>query len=519
MMMKIRNKRINAMKTRLNYIWVFCGWLLLPLTGYGNGDIPVKTYTIHGTLEDVGEQVEWVYIHHSDGRMLIDYAESVGDRYFLSAHGFRAELSTRTRSYFDRDDVGFSDSARVIDGKYTIRGLVSGPVEAVITGKNQDGYIRNSSRIFIEPGTFSVKHVGRFDQMQITGSRANELASELKALVEPHQKNPDQLQEVYKTFFSKHTDSPIALHVLRQITGGDYHVTVGATPLADSLFAHLPQEVQHSPLGQKYRLHVEVSRLYERLQPYAKEMEALNTAYYELLNKGEADSAAVIDQKMDAISKDINDRIFLTYVEEVPDSPGALYALQEVIKSYDYPSDGHLKIADHFAQLPVETQQSVDGRKISDGIRRALETSEGNIAPDFTQNDPDGNPVTLSNFRGDYVLLDFWASWCVPCRKENPNVRAAWEKYKDRGLKIISVSLDNERQRAQWLQAIIDDGMPWIHVSDLKGFKSDVVVSYGVNAIPASFLIDPNGRIVAKNLRGTDLHDKLAEVYSTEDSL
>lgn len=485
-----------------------------PATGKAaRSDAPVMPYTLKGTLKDLDEAVEWVFIHHTDGRPLINYAEQVGDQYYLSAHGMRRQLGTRTRSYFDRDDVGLTDSARVINGEYTIRGFVSQTVEAVITGKNNSGYIRNSGRILLEPTDFSVTHEGSFDNMQIQGSPANALAEEMKAYIEPHQSDPEELQQAYRRFFVEHAHSPIGLHVLRQITGGDYGVTVGLANLADSLFGMLPHDVQQSPLGQKYQLHVDVSRLYERLRPYANEGETLNSTYYELLNAGKTDSAAIIDKKMKAISKKINESIYLPYVDEAPNSPGALYALQEVVKSHEYPGEGYLKVADYFERLPLETQLSVDGRKMKDGILMAIETSEGNIAPDFTQNDPDGNPVTLSSFRGDYVFLDFWASWCVPCRKENPNVRAAWERYKDRGLKIISVSLDNERQRDQWLQAIEDDGMPWIHVSDLKGFKSETVVSYGVNAIPASFLIDPTGKIVAKNLRGTDLQDKLAEVY------
>lgn len=139
-----------------------------------------------------------------------------------------------------------------------------------------------------------------------------------------------------------------------------------------------------------------------------------------------------------------------------------------------------------------------------------MNTKVGAIAPDFTQNDPDGNPITLSSLRGKYVLVDFWASWCGPCRDENPNVVENYNKYKDKGFDIIGVSLD--RDRDSWLKAIEDDKLTWHHVSDLDYFDNDVAVLYKVNAIPSSFLLDKEGRIIAKDLRGDALNEKLAEL-------
>ena len=128
---------------------------------------------------------------------------------------------------------------------------------------------------------------------------------------------------------------------------------------------------------------------------------------------------------------------------------------------------------------------------------------------DFTQNDTQGKPVTLSGFKGKYVLVDFWASWCHPCRLENPNVVAVYNKFKAKNFAILSVSLDKSRD--PWLQAIKEDNLTWTHVSDLKFWNNDVAVKYHVQAIPQNFLIDPTGKIVAKNLRGTDLESKLCE--------
>ena len=157
---------------------------------------------------------------------------------------------------------------------------------------------------------------------------------------------------------------------------------------------------------------------------------------------------------------------------------------------------------------------SLDGtmyvNQIDDFIRRMENVQVGAVAPDFTLPDVDGNPVSLSSLRGKYVLIDFWASWCPDCRKENPNIVAAWNKFKDKNFTILGVSLD--RQRDPWLAAIEKDGLTWTHVSDLKDWKSDAAVLYAIRWIPMSFLIDPDGVILAVGLEGEDLLQKLEEV-------
>lgn len=140
------------------------------------------------------------------------------------------------------------------------------------------------------------------------------------------------------------------------------------------------------------------------------------------------------------------------------------------------------------------------------GIKRL---AIGQEAPDFSSTTPDGNTVSLSDFRGQYVLVDFWAAWCTPCRVENPNIVAQYHAFKDKGFTVLGVSLD--RSRDAWLAAIADDKLTWTQVSDLKMWENEVAALYNITAIPASFMVDPAGKLVAKNLRGPELRRFLSE--------
>jgi len=191
-----------------------------------------------------------------------------------------------------------------------------------------------------------------------------------------------------------------------------------------------------------------------------------------------------------------------------PDSYLSLLALYSV----GGPSPDPTELDPLYDSLSADLKATETAKVFKKSLDALRNTSIGVMAPDFTQNDVNGVPVKLSSFRGKYVLLDFWASWCGPCRQENPNVVKAYNKYKGKNFTIVSVSLDRADGRADWLAAIKNDGLTWTHVSDLKFWNNQVAGLYSVSSIPANFLIDPNGKIVARDLRGDDLDAKLAEV-------
>lgn len=169
------------------------------------------------------------------------------------------------------------------------------------------------------------------------------------------------------------------------------------------------------------------------------------------------------------------------------------------------------KIAEtEFNKFSAALKSTDAGKMAMNKIELAKKSQIGATAMDFTQNDVNDKPFTLSSLKGKYVLVDFWASWCAPCRAENPNVVKAYNELKGKNFEIVSISLDSSKK--PWLNAIEKDGMPWIHVSDLKGWKNEVALKYGISAVPQNFLIDPNGMVIGKNLRGEELHEKLAQL-------
>ncbi|HWB92443.1 MAG TPA: TlpA disulfide reductase family protein [Puia sp.] len=165
-----------------------------------------------------------------------------------------------------------------------------------------------------------------------------------------------------------------------------------------------------------------------------------------------------------------------------------------------------------FEALDMELRNSPAGKELEQRIDALTSIVPGSMAPDFTENDVNNKPIALSSLRGKYVLIDFWASWCHPCRMENPNLVKQYQLYKDKGFQILSVSLDDNA--GKWKEAIARDGLPWLHVSDLQGWNNAACKLYAIRAVPSSFLVDPQGKIIATGLIGEKLNDKLKELFA-----
>ena len=164
-----------------------------------------------------------------------------------------------------------------------------------------------------------------------------------------------------------------------------------------------------------------------------------------------------------------------------------------------------------YESLTPRIKNAYLGRKLKASIDNIKKASVGNIAPDFTLQIPDGKSVSLIDYRGKYVLLDFWASWCGPCLREVPNVKKVYDKFHDKGFEILSVSLDDKKDN--WVDAIKKNDLNWVHVSSLQGWSCPVAKLYNVSGVPAMLLIDKEGKIIATKLRGELLMEKVAEQF------
>ena len=197
-----------------------------------------------------------------------------------------------------------------------------------------------------------------------------------------------------------------------------------------------------------------------------------------------------------------------SFIKTNPKSFTAIYLLKVMVSKM--PADKGEAL---YQLLGTKYKATSYGTDIKTKINAGRVTAIGKVAPDFEQPDTAGKIVKLSDLRGQYVLVDFWASWCVPCRAENPNVVKAYEKYHDKGFTVLGVSLDQPGRKEAWLKAIHQDHLTWMQVSDLQFWNNTVAKLYGINSIPQNFLLDKEGKIIARNIRGEELNAKLAEIF------
>lgn len=241
------------------------------------------------------------------------------------------------------------------------------------------------------------------------------------------------------------------------------------------------------------------------IRNYNRTMQAAMAASPE--KKSDPEFQKTWDEKRKFASEQMK-RAYQDFATNNPTNIASVYAIANLTGT-----DNDLSIIQPlFENLSVPVQTSALGKVYAAKIKALEQVSIGAMAPEFSQADTAGRSVSLRDFRGKYVLIDFWASWCGPCREENPNLVNAFEQYKDKNFTVLGVSLDRPTAKEAWLKAIKKDGLPWTQISELKGWDNEVVKMYSVESVPKNFLIDPEGKIVAKDLRGAQLNQKLSEI-------
>lgn len=328
--------------------------------------------------------------------------------------------------YYEKDNTNKTDSAEVVDGRFSLSGALKEPVFARLSFQPSDTAIRrlNILNFYLEPGNILVSSADSLKNVVVSGSESD------------------------KDFL---------------------------------------------PIRQA-------------LAVYSAKFSALNKEVWRYRAAEDTASLKTVISKMDKLEQDLKDNTYKRFVVQHPASLVSLYALSQVAGYHLAPE----AVEPLFLSLTPQVRSSKAGKRFAEKIAMAKVTSIGHPMPDFSQADTSGKLISLSSFRGKYLLIDFWASWCVPCRRENPNLVKTFNTFKDKGFTILGVSLD--KNKASWIKAIQTDQLYWTQVSDLKYWDNVIAKRFDIRSIPQNILVDPSGKIIARNLHGEELARMLAGI-------